>query len=460
MVKGRFMRYREILLFAVVLTALLGRAAAEAKDGQPEAVVFVVGDQHSAYEKTAQLVATIDQIKSRYPTLPLAILIDGDTFEYGNIVARRSSGAVEFAMFAALAKRGPTILNLGNHEPEFYDLNETVRRIEATGVKVISNIINHSTGRPFAPASEKITLGNAAVTIVGVTTDHLATYRVAVRPSLDLANPVIWAKQNFPALFDVTSLPIVMSHAGLNADREILSFVPNGTLFAGAHDHLRFVHSLGRGVYFHSGAWNEYLSVAWLKRDRAGVPFWTVEQVQIPGNGAFDAKLTDLIRATRGKYVTPEDTMTVGHAVAAKSPQDAARWVTELLAASAQVDAAFVGNTTFGAGLPAGPIDRLQLDACIRFDGTIFAAEIDGARMQKLIAAANQGVDVPFDQRQGEFLVASAPAQIEPTKRYRVATTDWGVRNSQNYFGLPAIEWHELPGAKFKARVIGRLNEP
>ena len=454
------MKWRTIFFFAVGWAVFLGGAFGEVNDGQPEAVVFVVGDQHSAYEKTAQLVATIDQIKSRHPTLPSAILIDGDTFEYGNVVARRSSGAVEFAMFAALAKRAPTILNLGNHEPEFYDLDETVHRIEASGVKVVSNIINHSSGRPFAPASVKITLGNAAVTIVGVTTDHLATYRAAVRPSLDLANPVIWAKQNFAGLLDPHSLSIVMSHAGLNADREMLSLVPEGTLFAGAHDHLLFVHPMGRGVYFHSGAWNEYLSVAWLRRDQAGLPCWTVEQVQIPVEGAVEAKLADFIRENREKQVTPEDTVTVGQAGAAKSPPDAARWVTQLLATSAQVDAAFVGNTTFGAGLPAGAIDRLQLDACIRFDGTICIAEIDGARLQKLLDAANQGVDVPFEKRKGEFLVASGPASVDPVKRYRIATTDWGARNSQNYFGLPAIEWRELPGAKFKARVIERLKEP
>lgn len=444
-------------IVTMAVAFVTGCAHGEAQNQQPEAIVFIIGDQHSAYERTAQLVATIDRIRNEHPALPSAILLDGDTFEYGNVVARRSSGAVEFVMFGALAQRAPTVLNLGNHEPEFYDLAETVRRVEATGVKVVSNIVDHTTGRPFAPASVKIALEKTNILIVGVTTDHLATYRAAVRPSLDLANPVIWAKQNFPVLFDSNSLPVVLSHAGLNADREMLSLVPDGTLFAGAHDHLRFVHPMDRGSYFHSGFWNEYLTVAWLKRDAAGLPSWSVEQVQISADGPADAKLADFIRETCDKYLTAEDTAVVGHSAAAKSPSEAARWVTQLLATSTGTDAAFVGNTTFGAGLPAGPIDRVQLDACVRFDGTIFTAEIDGARLQKLIADANQSVDVPFEKRQGEYLVASGPATINPTKRYRIATTDWGARNSRNYFGLPAIEWRELPGAKFKARVVERL---
>ncbi len=445
------------LFFAIALMALAVHLPGEVKNDQPEAVVFVVGDQHSAYERTAQLVALIDRIQGENPGIPSAILLDGDTFEYGNVIARRSAGAVELAEFAALAKRAPTVLNLGNHEPEFYDLEETVRRIEATGVKVVGNIVNHSTGHPFAPTVVTIALGREKISIVGVTTDHLATYRAAVRPALDLSNPVVWAKQNFPVLLNANSLPVVMSHAGLNADREMLPLVPAGTLFAGAHDHLRFVHPMGRGVYFHSGAWNEFLSVAWLRRDSSGLSKWDVEQVPISPDGAADAGLADFIREVREKYVTPEDTQLVGQVSTTKSPQEAAQWMTRLLATSARTDAAFVGNTTFGAGLHAGPIDRLQFDACIRFDGTIFVAEVEGARLQKLMVAANQGVDVPFEKRQGEFLVASGPTDIDPTKRYRIATTDWGARNSQSYFGSPAIEWRELPGLKFKERVMEQL---
>src|SRR5262245_21448398 len=115
---------------------LLLAAAAAARPGA-EALVILAGDQHSAYERTAQVVATVDRLKVENPGLPMAVLLNGDTLEYGNIVARRSAGAVDFAMFAALARRAPTIVNLGNHEPEFHDVAETIQRIEATGARVV-----------------------------------------------------------------------------------------------------------------------------------------------------------------------------------------------------------------------------------------------------------------------------------------------------------------------------------
>ena len=201
---------------------------------EPEALLIIAGDQHSAYERTAQLVATVDRLKAEHPGIPLAILLNGDTLEYGNVVARRSAGAVDFAMFAALARRAPTIVNICNHEAEFHDLADTVARLQATGVIVVSNLTNRATGQPFAPTSAKIKLGRTEAVVVGVATDDLATYRVAVRPTLDLADPVAWAQRNFPTLLAHTPLPIVLSHAGIKADRGMLPLVPAGTLFAGA----------------------------------------------------------------------------------------------------------------------------------------------------------------------------------------------------------------------------------
>jgi 2',3'-cyclic-nucleotide 2'-phosphodiesterase (5'-nucleotidase family) len=434
------------------LTGTLLQAAA------PEALVILAGDQHSAYERTAQVVATVDRLKTAYPGLPLAILLNGDTLEYGNIVARRSAGAVDFAMFAALARRAPTILNVGNHEPEFHDLTETVARLSATGVTVVCNITNRATGQPFAPASAKLRLGRDEFSVVGVTTDNLATYRVAVRPALDLADPVVWAQKNFPSLLAGDAPAIVLSHAGIKADRGLMPLVPAGTLFAGAHDHQRFVHPFDRGVYVHSGSWNEYLTLAWLHRDAAGRPRWVVEQIPVPADGPADAELAALIRETRAKHLTPEDTAVVARTAAALAPTAAARLVVGLLREAASVDAAFVGNTTFGAGLPAGDVTREEFDACVRFDGTIFTAEVDGARLTQLLAAANLGPDTPFELRRGEFSHAAGPAGIDQAKTYRLATTDWGARNTARYFGDPAITWREQTGLRLKAAALAKLN--
>ncbi len=439
-------------LVAFVLLALAGAARA----ADVEAIAFVAGDLHSAYERTAQLVARIDRIRADNPGVPAVVLLDGDTFEFGNAVARRSEGAVEFALFAALAKRGPTVLNLGNHEPEFFDMAETVARIEATGVKVVSNAVDRTTGKPFAPASLRLQLGAREATVVGICTDQLATYRVVVRPTLDLADPVVWAKANLASLLKDAPLPIILSHAGLRADRTMLPLVPDGTLFAGAHDHLRFVHREGRTVYFHSGSWTAWLSVARLERATDG-PQWDVEQVPIGPDDPADPKITAVVRETMAKFLTAAERAIVGQAPRTMTPEEAARFAVHAARVAAGADVAIIGGTTFGAGLPAGDVTRFALDACVRFDGTLFVGEVEGGQLREMLRRTNQGPDTPFAAREGENLVADAPAEIVPGRRYRLATSDWIARNPRNYLGEDPPVLQERPDLKLKAAVIAAL---
>jgi len=423
----------------------------------PDALIVIAGDQHSAYERTAQVVAAVDRLKAQHPGLPIAVLLDGDIFENGNAVARRSGGAVDFAMVTALARRAPTVVNLGNHETEFFGLAETVTRLEATGARVVTNIGDRETGKAAAPASTRIALGKREAVVVGVATDDLSTYRAAVRPSLTLANPLGWARTNFPTLLNVAPVSIVLSHAGFAADHLMLPIAPDGTLFAGAHDHLRFVARFKRTVYVHSGSWNTFLTLAWLRHDDAGRVNWDVEQMPVSTGDPGDPELVARIRETEAKYLEPEDRAVVAHLTSALAPQDAARTVVGALRRAIGVDATFIGNTTFGGGLPAGDVTRAAFDDCVRFDGRIFTTTVDGERLRRLLAAANQDANTPFAQRQGEFNVADGPASIDDAKTYRIATTDWGAKNSARYFGEPAIEWREQSGPTLKAIVLPTL---
>ena len=444
------------LAFASVLLVVAAEHAPAAAPAGAEALLVIVGDQHSAYERTAQFVARVDRWRAENPGLPMAILLNGDTLEYGNVVARRSAGAIDFAMFTALAQRAPTILNVGNHEPEFFDLENTIKRIEATGVKVITNITNRATGHPFGPASTTLRLGAIEAVVVGVTTDNLATFRLAVRASLDLTNPVVWAKRNFARLLSAAPVKIVLTHTGVRDDREMLPLVPDGTLFAGAHDHLRFVHREGRTVYVHSGSWNEVCTLAWMRHEGANIT-WEIEQVRLSTDDPADPKLSAIIRETQVKHLTPEDAVIVGRLPKPLSPAEAARFTARAVRVATNADAAFISNTTFGAGLPAGEVSRIVFDACVRFDGTVMIAEVDGAQLRDWLTGSNQSPDTPWAERRGEFLFADGPAAPEPGRRYRVAVSDWVVRNARKYLGTESIAFTEMPEPKLKAMVTAAM---
>ena len=451
---GRTVFFRFVIFVFLFSAAVFGRAATPA----PDAIVLIAGDLHSAYDRTAQFLAHVDRLRTENLGVPVAVLINGDTFELGNAVAKRSAGTVEFALFTALAARVPTVVNLGNHEPEFHAVAETVAKIQATGAIVLAgNVLNPSSRQPYAPATTRLKLGAHEAVVVGLTTDRLATFRLAVRPELDLADPVGWAQQHLPALLRAAPLPIVLAHTGLKADRAILPLVPDGTLFAGAHDHLRFVHREGRTVYVHSGSWTEFISIARLRVTAAG-PTWSVEQQRIAPDDPVDETLAALIRVTIEQNLTTEETAVVGRTSRALGPTEAARFAVEAARRAAGADCALVGATTFGAGLPAGEVSRFALDACVRFDGSLFTAEVDGAWLQQLLARCNQGPDTPWANRAGENLVAAAPAEIIPGRRYRLVTTDWVAKNAKNYLGENPPALTEQPALKLKAAVMRALN--
>jgi 2',3'-cyclic-nucleotide 2'-phosphodiesterase (5'-nucleotidase family) len=255
------------------------------------------------------------------------------------------------------------------------------------------------------------------------------------------------------------TIPIVMSHAGLKADRAILPLVPDGTLFAGAHDHLRLVHADAHAVYFHSGSWNEYASIARLHfAGTPARPLWEVEQVRIADAAPADPALAALIRDTVAHNLQPEDQVVLGHTEHALPAEEAARFAVEAVRRTARADVAIIGATTFGGGLPAGEVTRFALDGCVRFDGTIYAGEIGGARLQQLLARCNQGPDTPFAARTGENLVATVAGEIVPGRTYRIATTDWLAKNPQAYFGPGEIALAPRPELKLKAVVAAALS--
>jgi 5''-nucleotidase/2'',3''-cyclic phosphodiesterase and related esterases len=429
---------------------------------QPPAALFIiVGDQHSAYGRTAQFVAHVERVRAENADVPVVVLINGDVFELGNAVAKRSAGAVDFAMIRALARRGPVVVNLGNHEPEFYDVAESVRRLRDAGAVVVGSLVSRETSEGFAPPGATLRLGETEVVVVGVATDLIAQYRAAVRPELDLTNPAVWAREKFPAWLARAPVRVVMSHAGVRYDREIFPMAPEGTLFAGAHDHLRFVHRMGRTVYVHSGAWQGFLSIAKLRRDETGEMTWDVEQVAIRDDDPADVEMAEVVRAAREKHLATEDLAAVGRTRAAMAREEAAKFVARAVRKAAGVDAVLIGNTTFGDGLPAGEVTREAFDACVRFDGTICVAEVSGAELKRLLARANQNVDTPFEERRGEFQFADgpAPAEIDAARTYRMATTDWGMKNRGRYFGREDLVFVERPELRLKAVVAEALKE-
>ncbi|WP_395773421.1 metallophosphoesterase [Agrobacterium pusense] len=446
---------RDVLkLMAGTAMLPLMAAAMPAKAQDVALRAIVISDLHSAYERIGQLLAAIET-RIAADKAPHIILLNGDLFELGNAVATRSAGEIEWTFLAALAKLAPTVINIGNHESDIdNDLANFVSRAQALGITVLSNIIDKRSGNPYAPSSAAVKAGEREVIVAGLATNAINTYPKATREMLDIPQPVEWAKANLPEIVKADAINIVLSHAGVVADRDILPVLPDGTLLVGGHDHLNFVHEEGATRYVHTGSWCTSMTVATIAGPGKAA---AIETVTIDRDAPASPALKTLIEQTLEKHLTAEEREVVGKAAKAMTVDEAGRHVAHLIAAKTGADVGFLGHTSFGAGLPAGDIRRYDFNASLRFDGKLMVTEVDSETLVQILKRCNQDSNIPLAARTGDYLYAM-PEKPEKKGRYKLVCNDWSATNQKSYFGRSDLAFIEVPDVKLKQTVLGGLS--
>ncbi len=405
-----------------------------------------MSDLHSAYERTGQLLAALETEVAAQP-VPHVIAINGDAFEHGNVAAVRSGGAIDWAFLAELPKIAPTVFNLGNHDNDITaDLADVVARLRALGLTVVSTIVDARTGAPYAGATATLPLGARRLRVVGVATNSLNTYPAASRPTLTIPAPGEWAKANLAQALAGAELSMVMSHAGVAPDRDILPLLPDGALMVGGHNHLLFQHRQGRSLYVHTGSWSNAYTAVPLRMNGPG----DAVSRQVALDAPVSPGLASLIATVLTRDVTEQERAILGVSSRALSLGDTGRAVAAAMARASEADAGFIGHTTLGTGLPSGPVSRFAFDAVVRFEGKLMVAEVSRERLAGFIARANQDRPMPLDQRSGDFLYGETLRPADG-RLARIVTTDWCASNQAEYFGATDLAFSEVPDVRLKS---------
>lgn len=440
---------RRMVLSGLVATSLAAALPRPLRAQGAGALLVAMSDLHSPYARLPALLAEVRKIRAEAGATPVIVAINGDIFERGNAVSLRSGGAADWAFVAALAAEGPLVINLGNHETAILDdMASFVARAEGLGATVIGNLVDARTGRFFAPVQARVGAGGLTVGFLGLAPDNPFVFRAPVRPTLTLLDPVAFAADAIGPAMAGTGAQVLLSHAGVTADRAILPGLPQDTFVLGAHDHLDFLDTSVR-PYLHAASWGTRLAVVTL----GGAPGITLRDIA-PGGG--DPALAEQIAGLKAEHLTAEETAVLAELSVARDLPASILLATEAVRAAAEADIGLLGHTTFGAALAAGPLTRHDFDAFVRFDGDIQVAEVPGSRLPAILSRANQHRAATLDARTGDYVHATELA-IDAARSYRIAVNGWVAQNQQSYLGTDDLAFAPVPDLQLKAVVAQAL---
>lgn len=426
---------------AVAPSWLWGQAA-------PDLVLIMMSDLHSGYGYTASLLQAVKTIISNSPQSNVRIVVNGDVFESGNFLSSadpNNLGAIDFAMIDAFPTLAPTIVTIGNHDGDIFDPEVFAGTLAALNSKhggnlqLVSDIGDTRTNALYGTATTNFNaIGgyNVKVTSIGTPGN---SYRSGTRAFYNVPDPGPYAAATFPGFYTASDFHLALVHAGFQADQAVLPSLTGPFLLQGGHDHLRFTQPLagGQGLHLHAGYWSNGLAVVGINFSSSGVQM-RPRQIQLSRTSPADTTLADQIASARATLLDGTNNPVVGTSSQAYDLDTAVLHAVEVVRQAAQADIGFLSHTTFGDGLPAGPVDRLALNAFIRFPGGFKTGTISGATLlSQILPITNQYGNFPYMQRSGDFLYTTAsPANIDPGANYRCVVNSFAA--SAAYFGAPA----------------------
>ncbi len=449
-------RFAQQLVMLTSSAAVLG--ALEPSREAPDLVLILMADLHSGYAYTAALLAAVrDVVREHEGAAPVRIVINGDIFEGGNVLAHRSGGAIDFALIEELARLAPVTVTIGNHDSDLFDPAEFVRETAKRGATVLSDMVDPRTGETYGkPGQEfRVANGKRLVRIAAVGTPNLGTYPEKFRACYAIPAPADYARKNLGGLLEGADLRVALVHSRFTDDLAVLPCAGQPCLLHGGHEHLRFTHSEPGRLHLQSGAWSNAFAVAEVRFNAGGAEM-RARDVLLDRNATADPSLSALIKKQSAAWLTADDLRPIGRLAGPLNLEKAVLFAGEAIREAAGADVAFLGHTTFGDGLPAGDITPVDLAAFVRFDGGLAAATVDGETLLgAILPRTNQFADFPYERRIGDFLHGTA-IDPKPGKQYRIVVNAYATAQKA-YFGTDALRFTPVPDLQLKAVITAAI---
>ncbi len=367
--------------------------------------------------------------------------------------------------FELLRRMSVDAMSLGNHEFDFGQPNLASRIAQANFPILAANV--------FGPDGEVLTAGSTVielpetrrkVAILGLVTADvpITTHRRNVE-GLTFQDPVEAAARELPALVESTDFVIVLSHCGLAVDRR-LAKLPGVDLVVGGHDQQLVEPVLDGAPIVQAGEWGEHLGEARLERLYSGqVRLVENEYLPVDERVPADPEVQEFVAHYRSLLGEELKEQVAVARVRLEGEREAVRvretnladLVVDAMRETTGVDIALLNGGAIRASIEEGPITLENVLEVLPFDNRLQSTVLTGRQLRQLLERSfgllEEGGDMGgflqvsglrAEVRAGELVrVEIAGEPLNPTREYRVATTDFLALGGDGYQSLVEHTW-------------------
>lgn len=316
---------------------------------------------------------------------------------------------------------------LGNHDPD-YGADDFARCRKSIRYPILS--ANTAGFQPY----DVIERHGARIGVFAVAGSDFKTLVKA--NGFTFRDPVAAARETVRKLRDDEHVDavVMIGHEHLQEDYELARAVPGIDLIFGSHSHLRRALTKigGTNTYFISPG--QYLTD--ICRVQMTIKNHRVRDVRgelvpvdarMKSDAALARTVDEMQRALERDPQYAPLFATIGTTKEAMSVDRLAHVAVERMREAAGADVAMSTASSFRQPLPRGAITVEQLRAALPYDNEIVVAEMRGDELAKLLAygASRAGSD--------SLAIVEGVTKPEPSRTYRVATTDYMARTAAGY---------------------------
>jgi len=473
--KGKIMKSTRVLGLNLCLVMILVIVQAVSSCGQSspqKMTVLHTNDMHGAYlpgqaawmpEKPmiGGFVALDYYVQQERAKSGKALLLDAGDLMTGTLICDMEyQGAQGGALVAMMNEIGYNGWVFGNHE--FDKSAANVRNLLKIAKFPVFCANFYKDNAPFVPDAYHIyDLDGLRIGVIGLTYHQM----VGMAPPEKLdgfvsIDPAAAVNRVVAQIDSLTDLIIVLSHLGIDNDRELTANIKGVDLIIGGHSHTRLETPEKVNGVIVAQAGSSCRNLGRIDLTVAGDSVMIYEGRLIPmliEGISPDPELSALVDSIKTeidkKYAIVIARLELDWETQYRAESNIGDWLTDALRARMNTDVAFLNSGGIRKNLPAGPVTKMDIYEILPFDNRVVTFSLTG---KELLRVAEHNVGLEQGSYQGSLQLSGLSygwkgdsanielndvrvngAPIEPERIYKVASIDYVAEaNAERYFGF------------------------